>query len=217
MIKAVIFDYDGTLANREKGACSAYRVYLKNFVIKEKIDEVHFEALVQELMLWDESGASNKKYMFERFNKKHGYEIDYDHFLNWWIENLGIYEPLFENTLKTLDYLKDKYKLGIITNGTKKGQNFKIDSTNIRHYFDSIIISDEFGQHKPDVSIFEESLRQLNVLPHEAIYVGDSFYNDVLGAYNAKIKPIWIWCDDGKYNLDSTKRIFKIEELIEIL
>ncbi len=217
MIKAVIFDYDGTLADRTKGACSAFRVYLKNFVVKEKIDMVLFESMVQDLMLWDEFGNGSKKLMIEKFNKKYRYNIEYQHLLNWWAENLGLYEPLFANTLKTLDYLKGKYKLGIITNGTIVGQNTKIDCTDIRHYFDSILISDEFEKAKPDTAIFNEALRQLDVLPEEAVYVGDSYSNDILGASNAKITPIWIWNDDGRYNLDSVKRIYKIEDLIEIL
>ncbi len=217
MIKAVIFDFDGTLADRAKGGCNAYRVYLKEFVVKEKVDPVYFEAMIQDLMLLDQFGTINKKLIAEKFNRKYGYNIDHVHLYNWWVRNLGLYEPLFENTLKTLDYLKEKYKLGMITNGSIIGQNIKIDSTNIRHYFDSIIISDEFGKAKPDVSIFNESLKQLDVLPHEAIYVGDTYSNDIQGAYNAGITPIWIWSDDGRYNLDSARRIYRIEELIGIL
>ncbi|MGI6608615.1 MAG: HAD family hydrolase [Erysipelotrichaceae bacterium] len=217
MIKAILFDYDGTLADRTKGACTAFRSYLKEYVIKDEIYEVYLEALVQDLLLWDEFGAGNKRLMIERFNSKYGYNINYDHFFKWWCENLGLFEPLFKNTLKTLNYLKGKYKLGIITNGTVIGQNTKIDNADIRHYFDTIIISDEFGKAKPDRLIFKEALKQLNVLPKEAIYVGDSYSNDIIGAYNAKITPVWIWPDDGRYDLHSTKRIYKIEELMEIL
>jgi putative hydrolase of the HAD superfamily len=186
-------------------------------VIEDKIDAVHLEAMVQDLVLWDEYGAGSKRLMVEKFNKKYSYSINYDHLFNWWINNLGTYEPLFENTIKTLDYLKEKYKLGIITNGTVTGQNTKINSSNIRHYFDCILISDEFKSAKPDAAIFNEALKQLDVLAHEAIYVGDSYSNDVIGAYNAKITPIWIWSEDGRYNQDSVKRIYKIEDLIEIL
>lgn len=217
MIKAIIFDYDGTLADRTKATCTAFRIYLQSFVIEDKIDAVHLEAMVQDLVLWDEYGAGSKRLMVEKFDKKYSYSINYDHLFNWWINNLGTYEPLFENTIKTLDYLKEKYKLGIITNGTVTGQNTKINSSNIRHYFDCILISDEFKSAKPDAAIFNEALKQLDVLAHEAIYVGDSYSNDVIGAYNAKITPIWIWSEDGRYNQDSVKRIYKIEDLIEIL
>lgn len=217
MIKAVIFDYDSTLADRTYGANKALRLYLEEFVIKDKVDEVYFETMIQDLMLWDQFGAGSKKIMIENFNKKYGYQLDHHHFYSWWINNLGKHEPLFENTLKTLDYLKNKYKLGIITNGTLTGQNRKIDSTNIRHYFDSILISEGFGKAKPDVSIFKESLRQLDVLPSEAVFVGDSYSNDILGAYNSGITPIWIWSNDGRYNQDGIKRIYQIEDLIKIL
>ena len=126
MIKAVIFDIDGTLADRAKGGCNAYRVYLKEFVVKEKVDPVYFEAMIQDLLLLDQFGNSDKKLIVEQFNKKYGYNIDHVHLYDWWVRNLGLYEPLFENTLKTLDYLKEKYKLGMITNGSTIGQNTKL-------------------------------------------------------------------------------------------
>ena len=65
MIKAIIFDYDGTLADRTKATCTAFRIYLQSFVIEDKIDAVHLEAMVQDLVLWDEYGAGSKRLMVE--------------------------------------------------------------------------------------------------------------------------------------------------------
>ena len=217
MIKAVIFDYDGTLADRCKASSLALRSYLKEFVVEKDIDKVLLETIVQDLVLWDEFGAGEKIEIFQRLKNRYGYEVDVKHFLQWWWNNVGKYEPLFPNTLKTLEYLKKKYKLAIITNGTVTGQNTKIDSVGIRNYFDEIIISHGVGKEKPNKDIFEYTLAKLNVKADEAVYVGDSYHNDILGAYNAGLTAIWIWPDDGRENQDGIKRIYEIGQLRDIL
>lgn len=217
MIKAVIFDYDGTLADRCKATSTAYRKYLIKYIINEKIDKVLLETMVQDLVLWDEFGAGSKRLSFEKFEKRYNYHIDHAHFIDWWIHNAGKYEPLFPNTLAILNYLKEKYKLAIITNGTVVGQNVKIDSTGIRNYFDEVVISHEVGIEKPDPKIFKLTIERLNVKPDEAVYVGDSYHNDIFGAYQAGLKPIWIWANDGRENSDGIIRIYDIAELKDIL
>ncbi len=217
MIKAVIFDYDGTLADRCKATSLAYRKYLKEFVLKEKINQVLEETMVQDLILWDEFGAGDKKVIFERFADRYGYEVDDKHFKNWWWRNVGKYEPLFPQTRSTLDYLKYKYQLAIITNGTIIGQNTKIDSVGIRDYFSQIVISHAVGCQKPDPEIFRLTVELLNIKPDEAVYVGDSYHNDILGAYKAGLKPIWLWINDGRENYDGITRIYDIGQLKDIL
>ena len=217
MIKAVIFDYDGTLADRSKASSLALRNYLKEFVVEEDIDKVLLETLVQDIVLWDEFGAGEKIGIFRKLKNRYGYEVNVKHFLKWWWNNVGKYEPLFPNTLKTLEYLKKKYKLAIITNGTVTGQNTKIDSSGIRDYFEEIIISHGVGKEKPNKDIFEYTLAKLNVKAEEAVYVGDSYHNDILGAYRAGLTAIWIWPNDGRENQDGIKRIYEIGELRDIL
>ncbi len=218
MIKAVIFDYDGTLADRCKASSFAFRNYLLEFVVEKDIDKVLLETMVQDLILWDEFGAGVKKDTFARLKKYYGYDVDLTHFLHWWWDNVGKYEPLFPNTLETLKYLKEKgYKLAIITNGTVVGQNNKIDNAGIRDYFDEIIISHAVGLEKPDKEIYEYALNLLNVMADEAVFVGDSYHNDIYGAYKAGLNPIWIWPDDGRVNNDGLTRIYEIGQLREIL
>ena len=116
-----------------------------------------------------------------------------------------------------MDYLKYKYQLAIITNGTIIGQNTKIDSVGIRDYFSQIVISHAVGCQKPDPEIFRLTVELLNIKPDEAVYVGDSYHNDILGAYKAGLKPIWLWINDGRENYDGITRIYDIGQLKDIL
>jgi putative hydrolase of the HAD superfamily len=54
---------------------------------------------------------------------------------------------------------------------------------NILNLFDVIIFSAEFKVIKPDPKIFQIALDKLkNIKPYEAIFIGDSYIFDILGA-----------------------------------
>ena len=59
-------------------------------------------------------------------------------------------------------------------------------------YFDPIVISDEHGRRKPHPSIFEDTLAALGVAPGDALYVGDSAEDDIVGARNAGLDIAWV-------------------------
>lgn len=217
MIKAVIFDFDGTLADRNKAICIAYRQFLLEHVVNTDINKIDLETMVQQLIGLDQNGASDKKYVFEKFNRMFGYHVDYRFFREWWMHNLGKYEQLYDDTLDTLQYLKGKYDLAIITNGSTISQNMKIDNCQIREYFKAILISQQCGVAKPDSAIFNMALKQLNISAEQAIYVGDSYYNDIYGAYKANIKPVWINKQSGIFNSDGIDCITSLSQLKNIL
>jgi putative hydrolase of the HAD superfamily len=53
-----------------------------------------------------------------------------------------------------------------------------------------IVTSAEVGARKPAPAVFEQALRLAQVGAEDAIHVGDSFEEDVVGARNAGIEPI---------------------------
>jgi len=58
---------------------------------------------------------------------------------------------VYEDTFETLDALKGKYKLLLLTNGSPDLQNTKLTITpELVPYFDQIVISGDFGRGKPD-------------------------------------------------------------------
>ncbi|PYS52844.1 MAG: hypothetical protein DMF68_00785, partial [Acidobacteria bacterium] len=56
--------------------------------------------------------------------------------------------------------------------------------------FDLLVDSFVVGFRKPDARIFQYALEQLQVAPGEAVYVGDSYGHDVLGAERARLRAI---------------------------
>ena len=219
MIKAVIFDYDGTLSNRQKSAYSFYREFLRPYV--KDMSEVEYESMLQDLIIYDDNGIIPFEYRMIPFLNKYGmyFPEGFDITLrDNFYKGVCEYNVLKEDTLYVLNELKGKYKLGILSNGDSTIQHGKIDHVQISDYFDEIVVTGDVGIHKPDKRIFEYTLDKLNVKPEEAIMVGDVFASDILGAINAGMKTAWILEDSERPN-DSYDgyRIRKLSELLDIL
>jgi putative hydrolase of the HAD superfamily len=106
---------------------------------------------------------------------------------------------LFPGAVDTLDRLKvSGIKLGMVTNGASEIQRGKIERFNIGPYFDCISVEGEFGEGKPDVSIFLHTLERLGTAPDRAWMVGDDLHRDIEGAQKAGIYTVWVdWQDEG--------------------
>lgn len=59
-------------------------------------------------------------------------------------------------------------------------------------YFQHIVISDGHGWRKPHPKIFTDTLELLNVGAQDALFVGDSLQDDVIGAKGAGLDIAWV-------------------------
>ncbi len=66
-----------------------------------------------------------------------------------YLEIAPVKPHVIPHTHEILDYLKQKYRLHIISNGFDDVQHIKLRSSNIHHYFEKIITSDSSGYRKP--------------------------------------------------------------------
>ena len=67
--------------------------------------------------------------------------------------------------------------------------------------FDAISISAEVGARKPHGAIFSDICSKLQVDPAHAIFVGDNWSSDVVGALRFGLTPVWIRWGRGSRNL----------------
>ncbi len=108
-----------------------------------------------------------------------------------YIEELPIDNHLFDGAVEILDFLSEKYKLHIITNGFEEVQHLKLQNSGIKKYFNTITTSEEVGLKKPNPVIFETALLKASVKPQNAIMIGDSFEADILGAENVEMQTLF--------------------------
>lgn len=121
-------------------------------------------------------------------------------------------------SVATIENLRKKYAVGLITNFDHSPHIHNVlDSTNLKSFFDFIIVSDEVNCKKPEREIFEISLSRSGLNPEEVVYVGDNPEDDIKGALNAGLNAILI--DRGtKTNSATTKNIDapKINSLLDL-
>ena len=120
---------------------------------------------------------------------------------------------LIDGAMDALLYLKDKYHLHIITNGFKEVQHIKLDYSNLKPFFEHIIISEEHGVYKPDIKIFDFAQRLTNSKASECVMVGDNYDTDVLGALNAQWSAIYL---TNKLNTEQDNKLTHIPRLIDL-
>ena len=46
------------------------------------------------------------------------------------------------------------------------------------------------NSYKPEPGLFEHALNRARLAPHEAIYVGDNYFADVIGSRRAGLRPV---------------------------
>jgi putative hydrolase of the HAD superfamily len=107
------------------------------------------------------------------------------------------------------------FRLGIVSNSDGRVDQ-ALSAANLREYFDVVIDSSVFGAEKPDPAIFRAALEALNVAPEEALYVGDLYDIDVLGARAAGMDAVLL-TPGGVGQNHSCRTAASIDELVNAL
>ncbi len=100
--------------------------------------------------------------------------------------------PLYPEARMALEWLRPRYRLGMVTNGTPDTQRWKIEQTDLGPFFDAVVISAEVGAGKPDTRPFEAALRMLDCNVGEAAMVGNNLDTDIAGARAAGLFTVWV-------------------------
>lgn len=98
---------------------------------------------------------------------------------------------LFPNAIETLGYLQRKYRLHLISNGFKEACEKKLEHSNLKSYFTTIVISEIFGINKPDPRIFAHALENGKANRASSVMIGDNLDADIRGAQNAGLDAIF--------------------------
>lgn len=191
--KAIIFDLDDTLLDRDKAVDQMFLTILEKCY--EGVHQPIKYEMLQKFKEYDKSvyGYGDKTQLvesfFDEFPPKHRLpSADIQDFWNIHFPNCF---SISQHTIKLINTLKTQVSMAIITNGVTQRQKAKIINTHLNSYFDIITISEEVGFSKPDRRIFELTLKKLNVQPEDTLFVGDDLEKDISGCQNVNIKGIW--------------------------
>ena len=216
MIRAVLFDFDGTLYDRD---AAIVRIAERQF---EKF-ATHFPDLtqstfVERVVALDNHGHGRPMGFHHRLAEKLGFSQRIaDELEAYFRSDYPRCCRIAEDTLMTLKTLRARgMKLGIITNGPSIWQSRKIDALGIAPLFDTIVISGNEGVEKPDPRIFALAMERCGVVAAESMFVGDHPGADIGGAKAAGLIAVWArkeyWEAPG-----DVARIDRISEVLELL
>ncbi len=94
---------------------------------------------------------------------------------------------LYPDVIPALDQLAPHFKLGLLSNGNSYPERCGLEGR-----FAFVVFSQDVRVRKPDRRIFEIAAREAGCPLDELLHVGDSYENDVLGAYGAGAKTVWL-------------------------
>lgn len=124
---------------------------------------------------------------------------------------------VFPYSKEILTYLKEKYKLHVITNGFNESQAKKMSSSGLDIYFDLVVTSETTGHKKPDPRIFYHAMDQLNTRAELCLMIGDNPASDILGAQRAEIDQVFFNPEGKEIELKPTYTISHLKELESLL
>ncbi len=131
--------------------------------------------------------------------------------------------PRVRNTIRKLKQIG--LKLGIITGGYIEDIEQILPKVGLETFFDVFVGVDTTGKRKPHPTAFKYALHQLEIKPKEAIFVGDNYETDYLGAKKVGMIPVLIKREDSnlvsRFWSDSpppdARTIRRLDEIFDIL
>ena len=163
-MKAVIFDFDGTLANTLPVCDYAFQSVFKEFDNRE-LSSGEIRAMFGPC----EVGIIEGNLLHE--NKERAIELYYEKYLEKHNELVAANEEI-HNLL--IELKKKGTKLGIVTGKASRSLEISMKALQMNDLFDVIITGDDVVQPKPHPEGLLKALEELDVKNNEAMFVGDS-------------------------------------------
>ena len=121
---------------------------------------------------------------------------------------------LLDGAIDLLDYLSNRYRLFILSNGFREIQALKLSNSGLASYFERLLLSEDVSIQKPHRKIFDYALRSTNSRRTESLMIGDSYEADIIGAQRARIDQVWL--NISRKALPGAPPTFTVYSLVEI-
>jgi beta-phosphoglucomutase len=193
MIEAVIFDWDGTLADTKWAVVQAFQKVL-----------VEVGCLVSDRFIERLMGVGTKMTIEEAFKKCNIVFDDeqLEHLVRDKIESqVELFEKvsLFEGATELLEELQGRTKIALATMSGRKVINKLLPEKNVESCFDFVVTADDVSKPKPNPEVFVVSAAKLGVDPKDCVVLEDSIFG-VRAAKEAGMKCIAL--PSGAYSKD---------------
>ena len=221
MIKAIVFDLDNTLVDFMKMKRRAIEEAIPAMIdaglkvtseeANRIIDEIYKERGIEYQQVFD--------VLLQRILNKVDYKILSAGIIAYRRarEASLIPYPHVYSTLNNL--LKLGIKMGVLSDAPVKEAWLRIAFLNFQHTFDAVVTFDDTGERKPSPAPFLKILEKLEVIPQEALMVGDWAERDIQGAKKVGMKTAFAKYGDtfNTEHHDADYELSDISVLIDII
>jgi len=190
MIKAVIFDLDGTLIDTNDLILDTFQHVIKECLGRvptvDELHQVYGKTLDEQMGFFSMERSQELVASYKVYYRSHMDERTH----------------LFEGVKSLLDKLFTKgIQMAAVTNKGSRGVQHAFDKFDLGKYFVAAITADDVVKGKPDPEGILTALQQLGVTAEEALFVGDS-HSDILAAKGAGVKSVlvgWTFFHEDHY------------------
>lgn len=206
MIKAVLFDLDGTLISTNhlimESFKHAFKTYLNIQVAESEIVKFFGEPLERSMGKFGEENSPGLLRTFKEFNEKMH-------------DNLA---KEYEGVEEALLALKHKgIKLGVVTSKRRIMAHRSLKLIRAFHYMDVIITPEDTGNHKPHPEPVLKACHTLGIKPEESLMVGDSIY-DIQCGINAGCSTCAVsYTEFSIEEINKLKPDYLVDSLLELI
>ncbi|WP_064093880.1 HAD family hydrolase [Rossellomorea aquimaris] len=180
-MKAIIFDFDGTLADTLPVCFYAFQSVFKEFDDR-KVDVEEIKAMFGP----SETGIIRANLL----NNNHNQAIE--HYYEKYDEMHHHFVPSNEEIKSLLRKLKKQgFKLGIVTGKARRSLDISLTLLRMNNLFDVIITGDDVKFPKPHPEGIIKALDQLDIDNSNAVFIGDSDA-DILAGKGANVYTIGV-------------------------
>ena len=124
---------------------------------------------------------------------------------------------LFDDVMPSLTDLKGRGMiLGLISN-IDRDINLLVTELRLQKLIQVAVTSREIGFNKPHPEIFQAALKRAGVQASEAIFVGDQYRIDVIGANQAGMKGVLLDRNGYYEEITGSSRIRSLNQVVDCL
>ena len=236
MVKAIIFDFGGTLdTHGDHWSKVMWRAYLNNGILQETLVDDFRKAYVYAERTLGNGHIIRSNYTFKlTLDVKIRLQLEY--LITHQVLEITdkkifqdihtqLHQQLYADVLQTVGKSREylipivtQYPTALVTNFYGNMQ-MVLREMHIDMFFQHVVESAVVGIRKPDPAIFQLAIDQLGVSPEEILVVGDSMKNDILPAKHCGCQTCWFkgegWEEPQENTADFT--ITDISQLKDIV
>jgi HAD superfamily hydrolase (TIGR01509 family) len=158
--RGILFDLDGTLLDSFQSHLEIYQATLARFGIVLTLAEFRQHYTPDWNEFYRAVGLPP-----ERWNTAS----------DVWLREAATHQPQpFPGVAATLSRLRERFRLGLVTAGSRSRVDSDITRSGIAAYLDVVVTADDVREPKPAPDGLRAALRLLDLSADEALYVGDT-------------------------------------------